>query len=96
MQLRERISPSEGTFVNLTNLRNDGSLQSPGINRRFSRSSGMVGVFSALCTSALRLYVLVDKDATPTHDHRRNNQGGDIGLYCCEPFYCVASLNSVS
>jgi len=42
MQLRERISPSEGTFVNLTNLRNDGSLQSPGINRRFSRSSGMI------------------------------------------------------
>jgi len=42
MQLRERIAPSDGTFVNLTNLRNDGSLQSPGINRRFSRSSGMI------------------------------------------------------
>ncbi|KLO14799.1 hypothetical protein SCHPADRAFT_293354 [Schizopora paradoxa] len=52
MQLRERISPSDGTFVNLTNLRSDGALQSPGINRRFSRSSGMVRAFTSFFSTS--------------------------------------------
>ena len=81
-KLRERVLPSENTFVNLTDVRRDGLPMSPQVSahRRFSRSGNVSRPISAYLDS----YVLIlPSDPSKTEYQSGNDRGTNNWLLPC-------------